>query len=60
MLTLLVYLLVFLLIASVVWWVIGQLALPQPVRMVAVVIMAIVAVIFLLEMVGGLPHLALR
>lgn len=60
MLTLLVYLLVFLLIASVVWWVIGQLALPQPVRMVAAVIMAIVAVIFLLEMVGGLPHLALR
>lgn len=60
MLTLLVYLLVFLLIASVVWWVIGQLALPQPVRMVAVVIMAIVAVIFLLEMVGRLPHLALR
>lgn len=60
MISLLVYLVVFLLVASLIWWVIGQLALPQPVRMVAVVIMALVAIVFLLSLVGGLgplPHL---
>lgn len=57
---LLVYLLVFLLICAIVWYVIGQLSLPPPVRMVAIVIMAIVAIVFLLQFVGGAPHLSLR
>lgn len=54
MLTLLVYLLVFLIVCSLFWWVIQQLSLPQPVRVIAVVIVALVAVVFLLEAVGGL------
>ena len=54
----LIYLLVFLLIAAIVWYVIGQLSLPPPVRMVAVVVMAIVAIVFLLQFLGGgLPHM---
>jgi hypothetical protein len=53
----LIYLLVGLVICSLVWWVITQLALPQPIRVVAVVVMAIVAIFFLLELVGPMPHL---
>ncbi len=58
--SLLIYMLVFLLICAIVWYVIGQLSLPPPVRMVAVVVMALVAIFFLLQLVGGLgplPHL---
>ena len=54
---LLIYLLVFLLICAIVWYVIGQLSLPPPVRMVAIVVMAIVAIVLLLQFVGGsMPH----
>lgn len=57
---LLIYLLIMLVIFSIVWWVIGQLTLPQPVRMVVIVVMAIVAIVFLLGLVGPMPHLGLR
>lgn len=60
MLTLLVYLLIFLVVCSLVYWVIGQLALPQPVRLVAVVVMALVAIVFLLQLIYGVHGLALR
>lgn len=53
MISLLIYLVVILLIFSVLWWVLNQLTLPQPVRMVAVVIFALVVVVFLLNLVGG-------
>ena len=57
--SLIVSLLVALLIFAIVWWAINQLSLPPPVRMVAVVIMAIVALVFLLQFVGGIPSLHL-
>lgn len=57
MLTLLIYFVIILLVFSVVYWVLQQLALPQPIRMVAVVVMALIAVIFLLSLVGGLGPL---
>ncbi len=63
MLTLLVYLLIFCAVAYLVWWAIGAMALPQPVRVVAIVLMAIIGIVFLLQLVGGagpMPHLSLR
>lgn len=60
MLALLVYTLIGLAIFAIVYWTLGQLSLPQPVRTVAVVIMALIAIVFLLSLVGGLgplPHL---
>ena len=59
---LLIYLLVFLIVIAIVWWVINQLALPPPFRMVAVVVMALVAIFMLLSLVGGVgsfPHMSL-
>ncbi len=58
---LLIYVLIFLLIAAIVWYVIGQLSLPPPIRMVAIVVMAIVAILFLVQLLpGGASHLSLR
>ncbi len=55
---LLIYVLIFLLIAAIVWYVIGQLSLPPPIRMVAIVVMAIVAILFLMQLLpGSMPHL---
>lgn len=57
---LIIYLLIALVIFAIVWWVIGQLSLPPPVRMVAIVVMALVAILFLLQLVGGgVPSLRL-
>ena len=49
---LLISLLVFLVIASVVWWAVGMLPLPAPVRPIVLVILVI---IFLIAMLGYLP-----
>ncbi len=51
----LIYFLVFLVIAAIVWWVIGQLGLPPPFHMVAVAVFAIIAIILLLRLLpsGG-------
>ena len=52
MLQLLISLLIFLVIASVVWWAVGMLPLPAPVRPIVLVILVIV---FLIMMLGMLP-----
>ena len=52
MIQLLVSLLIFLVIASVVWWAVGMLPLPAPVRPIVLVILVI---IFLIMMLGMLP-----
>lgn len=58
MLSLLIGLLIFCLIAAIVWWVIGQLSLPPPIRMVVIVVFALIAIIALLNYMPGLslPH----
>ncbi len=54
----LITLLVLLLIFAVFWWVIQQLSLPQPVRMVVVVVFAIICLVYLLGFLpaGHLPR----
>ena len=49
---LLISLLIFLVIASVVWWAVGMLPLPTPIRPIVLVILVI---IFLVYMLGFLP-----
>ena len=49
---LLISLLIFLVIASVVWWAVGMLPLPNPIRPIVLVILVI---IFLVYMLGFLP-----
>ena len=46
----LISLLIFLVIVAILWWALNSLGLPQPVRVVAIAIIAIVALVFL----GGL------
>lgn len=48
-----VTLLVALAIFGIAWWAINQFDLPPPLRMVAVVIIAIVAILLLLPLAGG-------
>lgn len=49
---LLISLLVFLVIASVVWWAVGMLPLPSPIRPIVLVI---IVIIFLVYLLGFLP-----
>jgi len=49
---LLISLLIFLVIASVVWWAVGMLPLPAPIRPIVLVVMVI---IFLIVLLGYLP-----
>ena len=49
---LLISLLIFLVIASVVWWAVGMLPLPAPIRPIILVVLVI---IFLVYMLGFLP-----
>jgi hypothetical protein len=49
----LITLLVYLVIIAIIWWVIGQLSLPPPIRLVAIIVIAIVAIFMLLSLVGG-------
>jgi len=60
MITLVVYILVAALIFSLVYWALTQIPLPQPVRTVAIVLMVVIAVVFLLSLLPGVPGLALR
>lgn len=46
-------LLIYLCILAVIWWVITQLPLPAPFRMVANVVVAIVAIFMLVSLLGG-------
>ena len=50
---LIVSLLVLLAVFAIVWWAISQLSLPPPIRMVAVVVLALLAIILLLRLVPG-------
>lgn len=55
----LIALLIILAVFAVLWWAVGQLALPQPFRIVAVVAIAIVAILLLLSLLnGGVPNLS--
>ena len=49
---LLISLLIFLVIASVVWWAVGTLPRPAPIRPIVLVVLVI---IFLIVMLGYLP-----
>lgn len=53
MISLLIYLIIICLVLYVFWWVLSQIPLPQPVRTVAVVIFALIAVVVLLNFAGG-------
>lgn len=55
--SLLISLLIFVLVLGLIYWVITLIPLPPPFRTVALVIMAIIAIIFLLQFLGPLPHL---
>ena len=50
---LLISLLIFLVIASVVWWAVGMLPLPGPIRPIVLVILVVVFLVFLLGYLPG-------
>ena len=50
---LLISLLIFLVIASVVWWAVGMLPLPAPIRPIVLVIMVIIFLVMLLGLLPG-------
>ena len=56
MLQLLVSLLIFLVIASVVWWAVGMLPLPAPVRPIVLVVLVLIFLVYLLGMLPGSHH----
>lgn len=62
MISLLVTLLILCLICAVAWWAIQHLPLPEPFRWVAVVVIAIIAIVLLLQLLpaAGLRFPALR
>lgn len=47
MIELLIQLLVFLVVAALVWWVIQQLGLPHPIQIIAIVVLVIIALVFI-------------
>ena len=53
---LLISLLVFLVIASVVWWAVGMLPLPGPIRPIILVVLVIIFLVMLLGMLPGMPR----
>jgi len=53
---LLIALLVFLVIASVVWWAVGMLPLPGPIRPIILVVLVIIFLVMLLGMLPGMPR----
>jgi hypothetical protein len=63
MIGLLIDLLVFALIAGIVWWVLQQIPLPPPIRMVVIVVFALIAILVLVSFLpgvgGGFPALRL-
>jgi branched-subunit amino acid permease len=64
MIDLLVYLAVFVIIVVLVWWLLQQLALPEPIgkiiTIVLVVIIAIILIGLLLQFAGNVPQLRLK
>ena len=55
--SLLITLLIYLAILGVAWWALNEIAPPKPFRIVAVVIIALVAIYMLLSLVGAAPAL---
>jgi len=53
MLGLLISVLIFLVIASVIWWAVGMLPLPSPVRPIVLVVLVLIFLVFLLGMLPG-------
>ena len=53
---LLISLLIFLVIASVVWWAVGMLPLPAPVRPIVLVILVIIFLVMMLNYLPGSHH----
>lgn len=60
MISLLIYALVFALVCYIIFWVMGYLGVPEPIRKVVTVIIVLIAVIWLLSnflpAAGGLPR----
>jgi hypothetical protein len=54
---LLISLIVVLAIIGIAWWAITQIPMPPPIRIAATVIVAVIAILFLLQFVGGGLHL---
>jgi hypothetical protein len=60
MLTLAIYLVIFALVAYLIFWLLGRLPTPEPIRTIVLVAFIIVAILWLLSLLGGLgplPHL---
>lgn len=55
MLTLLVNLLILCVIIGIVWWISTQIPMPPPIRMVANVVVGLIALVLLLGLVGWVP-----
>jgi hypothetical protein len=54
--SLLITLLAYLAVIGILWWAITQIPLPQPFRIIAVVVIAVVSIFLLLSLVqGGVP-----
>lgn len=53
MISLLITLLIYCVVAAVIWWIIGILPLPPIARTIALVIMALIFLVWLLQMVPG-------
>ena len=54
MISLLITLLIFALIAGLIWWALQQIPLPPPIRMVVIVVFVIILILVLLEMLPGI------
>lgn len=55
----LISLIVVLAIIGIAWWAITQIPMPPPIRIVAVVVIALVAIVFLMQFIGG-AHLSVH
>lgn len=51
------YLLIALAVLAIIWWAITQMGLPQPARIVASVVLALVAIVLLLRLAPAGLHL---
>ena len=60
MLSLLIWLIIVCLVVAVVWWILQQIPVPPPMRMIINVVFGVICLIFLLYLAGsvvGPPHL---
>lgn len=53
MIGLLITVVIFALICYVLFWLLGYLAVPEPIRKVVVVVVVLIAVVWILSMLGG-------